>query len=116
MNETDKALYNATGIASCIIGILNSSYAGIMIYDSYHEGKIFLGRFPEGPGAIFVLIWIPLLFLIIPAIGNGIGLILGLIGLFQTDGKRIFAILGLIINASIVIFLISCLIHFLQNF
>lgn len=113
MSEIINKKQSRYGIASCLIGVLNLSYAGFWVFVTLKD----LHWYPEflfgGPGGIFALVTIPILFLVVPAVGNGIGLILGMIELFQPNCKRIFSVLGLIMNSLIPITLFILLLRFI---
>lgn len=113
MSELVEKKHAPLGVASCVIGIFNLSYAVFLVYEFYfNDGK----SFPkEWFGQVSGLFFIPLLFLVIPILGNGIGLFLGLVSVFQRNHQRLFAVLGLAINVFVVIFLFSCLLFTFLN-
>lgn len=109
MNEIIDRKHSRYGVASCLIGVLNLGYTGNLLFDWFNFVNDLVSM---GPGAIFGLFFIPLLFLIIPAIGSGIGIIVGIVSLSQANHKRLFAVIGLIMNiAGPAILLISFLLY-----
>jgi hypothetical protein len=115
LSEIIDKQHSGFGIASSLIGVFNLCYAGILVFDvrDGHQGFI---DYLLGDGPILGLIVFPVFFLIIPVIGNVLGLLNGLVGLFQTEYKKPFAVLGVLMNLVIpVIFLIGFVWLVIQN-
>lgn len=91
MNKIIDTKNSRYGVASCLIGILNLVYSLNLLFDWFDIVN-------DLAGPVFGLVFIPLLFLIIPAVGNGIGLVVGMIGLYRTSQKRPFAVTGVAMN------------------
>jgi hypothetical protein len=107
MSEIIDRKHSRFGVVSFLIGVLNWSYAGILIFDVRDGHKGFID-YLAGDGPVLGLIVLPVFFLLIPIIGNGLGLVIGGLGLFQTKHKKPFTVLGLVMNAIIpAIFLIG---------
>jgi hypothetical protein len=100
MSEMIERHLSKFGIASCLIGVLNWSYAGFLVFDVRDGHKGFI-NYLLGDGPILGLIVFPVFFLIIPMIGNVLGFLVGIVALFQTECKRTFSFLGLVMNAII---------------
>jgi hypothetical protein len=117
MNEIIDRKHSGFGIASSLIGVFNLSYPVILVFDDSNGSNGFLYHLTRiGPGGLLGLVFILLFYLIIPVIGNGLGLLVGLVGLFQNTYKKPFAILGLVMNAiTSVMFLIGCLLFIFRN-
>ena len=106
------------GIASCLIGVLNWGFVGLVVID-FRAGRNGFMDYLIGDGPVLGLFVIPFLLLIIPAIGiigNVIGVLAAIIGLSKTDQKRSLAVLGLIMNLIIpAILFIGILFLFVRN-
>lgn len=122
MSELKK--HSKPGIASCLIAFGIWIYFGLLLYLFFNvEGFAkLLGEkvIPESRGmtdfsglgtAIFLII---LLFFIIPAVGHLVGFFLGLIGCMRENTKKLFAVVGIILNA--VPFILGLIIYLVGSF
>ncbi len=117
MIEIVDKKHSRFGIASCLIGVLNLGYVGLVALDDSYGSNGFLYHLTRlGPAGLLGLIFILLFYLLIPAIGNGLGFLVGTVELFNTQHKKLFAVLGVIVNAIIpVSFLVGLLLLIFRN-
>ena len=106
------------GIASCLIGVLNWGFIGLVVID-FRAGRNGFMDYLIGDGPVLGLFVIPFLLLVIPAIGiigHVIGVLAAIVDLFQADCRRLFAVIGLIMNLIIpVSFLIGIIFLIAQS-
>ena len=86
--------HSKLGIASCIIAIAMFLIMGMLIGASYFVSSVTEDH--QQIGAVWVITDVSALFLPIPV--HFIGLILGVVGLFLPNRRRVFPIIGTLLN------------------
>lgn len=98
---SERLIHSKTAIASTILPIAVWSYLGLSgLILSWRPSLRLVDRiFGDSIGALGVAVILAVfLFGLIPIAGHLAGAICGIIGLFSKDKKRIFAVIGLVLN------------------
>jgi hypothetical protein len=115
-----KTQFSRLGIASCVLGVFVWIYyiAAIFVFfytdllKSFNSlgGTSRSGQVVSGfEGLLEAILLLIFLYVVVPFAGFGLGLILGLAGCIQQKRKRVFAVIGLPVNALFFLFLVIVL-------